>query len=380
MSAADAGDVRGGESQIRVLIVDDSTFVRRALRRVFREASEIDVVGEARDGEEAVEMARRLRPDVVTLDIQMPGMSGLDVLRMIREDVRGGVIMVSSFTSEGADETLEAMEHGAVDFVDKTSVRNRMDFIGLGQDLVEKIRALSGEDAQAGWPVDQSVPTVVEPDAEPEVPAGRDTEADVAALSRPDSLVVVGASTGGPPAVRRFLSSLSPTIRTTLLVVQHMPPGFTEGFARRLNQSAPLVVSELVSGQRLAAGHAYVIPSGSEIELDLTPDGDITVELLFPDERGPHRPSLDRTLEVAADAFGDRAIAVILTGMGTDGAEGAARLKSHGGRVYAQNEASCVIYGMPKAVRSAVGLDGEGSPEELGAAVLRALRREVDRP
>jgi two-component system chemotaxis response regulator CheB len=344
-----------------VLIVDDSTFVRRALARSLRAAPDIDVVGEARDGISAVQMARELRPDVMTLDLQMPELSGLDVLRVIAGELPTRVIMVSSFTTEGAEETFRALEEGAFDFVDKTSARNRLDLSRLGQDLIAKIRLAAGQPSR---------PPVVAREKPPLSPAieGRPSSLGTRGL------LLVGASTGGPPAIRRFLAGLRPDIETPVVIVQHMPPGFSSGFARRLNQTSPLLCSELTSGGLLVGGHVYVVPSGFDFVLS-TEDEGLRASLRPAPEDAQHRPSLDAAFRAAALPRVRPLVGVVLTGMGMDGAAGVREFVAVGGEVYVQDEDSSAIYGMPRAVRGAVPVVAEGDPETLGILVMGRLSR-----
>ena len=341
---------------IRLLIVDDSTFVRKALRRVLADTPSIDIVGEARDGQSAVQLIETLAPDVVTLDLQMPGMNGLEVLRAIRGRTNARVIMVSTYMQEGTELAFQALEEGAVDFLDKTSVRNRMDFTSLGEELVRKIRQAAGVSAP--------------PDDEPPAPRPQEASRPPTAIppGLPRALVVVGASTGGPPAVRRLLDALPPVLPAAFIVAQHMPPGFTEGFARRLDGAPSVRVREASTGARLRCSEVLVVPSGHAVELRMD-DAGWCVELVPAAAGEQHRPSIDRALERAAAFAGARSIAIVLTGMGADGALGARAVKAAGGHVYTQSAASCVIDGMPRAVREAVHVDGEGTPVELAATV-----------
>lgn len=344
--------------KIRVLIVDDSTFVRRALIRVLRAADDVEIVGEARDGMAAIDAARRLKPDVMTLDLQMPKLGGLDVLRVLRDELPTRIIMVSSFTREGAEETFQALEEGAFDFVDKTRVRNRVDFINLGQDLLAKIRLAMG---QATAESSAIPPARVNPPQSAPAPPARTAR----------GLLIVGASTGGPPAVRRFLNAFSPSFPAAIVIVQHMPPGFSEGFARRLNQMAPIIVSEAVDGEVLLPAHAYVVPSGMEADFAVE-DGVLRMFLREGDADEKHRPSLDHTLTRAAVLDVPR-LAVVLTGMGADGAEGAVQFVSSGGDIAVQDADSCVIHGMPRAVANRVEVAFEAPPDELGEWASRVM-------
>lgn len=354
-------------TKIRLLIADDSSFVRQALIRVLSDHEEIDIVGEARDGLNAIEMARQLLPDVMTLDLQMPHLNGLDVLRVLRDEVPTRIIMVSSFTRAGADETFRALEEGAFDFVDKTLVRNRGDFIRLGDELLEKIKLVAAQPSLLG-----------KFSAAPPIPKSKSHEVGDhfesldADKAQAQALVVVGASTGGPPAVRRFFSLMKPTIPAVFIVVQHMPPGFSSGFARRLNQISPLLVSEVLDGELLLPRHAYVVPSGSEIAFAQTTTG-VRAILRSGESDLRHRPSLDFTLKSASALEFPLKIAIVLTGMGADGKEGIRDFVAGGGRVGVQDQDSCIIYGMPRAVKEATPPEIEGTPEQLGQFVAAAV-------
>lgn len=363
--------------RIRVLVADDSTFIRRALKRVLSEAPDIEVIGEARDGMQAVDLARSLRPDVMTLDLEMPRLNGLDVLRIVIGELDTRVIMVSSFTREGAEETFRALEEGAFDFVDKTMVRNRMDFTHLGHDLVEKVRLAGGLQSLPKTKLELP-PTTLAVSTLPSEPATITPEPPHLSKGKvrtPTALVVVGASTGGPPAVRQFLAGLKPTLSAGIIVVQHMPPGFSAGFAKRLNQTAPVVVEQVVDGEPLWAGHAYVVPSGCELTLT-NRDGEWFPKLTKAAGDSKYRPSLDQVLAAVATSGIRPVAAVVLTGMGADGAVGAAALARAGGEVFVQDAASSVVYGMPKAVRDAVGtVAAEAPPGILAGAVCAWLDR-----
>lgn len=352
-------------NKIRLLIADDSTFVRQALVRALSVHADLEIIGEARDGLHAIELARQLCPDVMTLDLQMPQLSGLDVLRVLRDELPTRIIMVSSFTRVGAEESFRALEEGAFDFVDKTLVRNRMDFVRLGDELIEKIRLAASQVSPAvrihSWPKTEAL-----------APKSKTPPLATELIAATRALVVVGASTGGPPAIRRFFSTLRPGLPAVFIIVQHMPPGFSGGFAKRLNQTSPLVVHELTDGEVLSAGHAYVIPSGSEIAVEQHGE-QVRINLKSGDSDTRHRPSLDHTLRTATSIHLPLKIAVVLTGMGADGREGIVPFAQAGGQVLVQDEGSCIIYGMPKAVKETIKPDLEAPPEVLGQHVVEQL-------
>lgn len=310
---------------IRVFAVDDSPFVRKVLRRVFAGTSDIELVGEAATGPEALARIPDARPDVVTLDVQMPGMSGLAVLRellAVRPELR--VIMLSVHTGEGAEATLEALALGAADFVDKQTV-NLMDLEGLGRELVERIRTLSGAIAPRR--------TLSPASPVPEL-------SGVGALD----LCVIGASTGGPSALQAILEALPADFPLPIAIVQHMPPGFTRPFATRLNGLCRLRVEEASEGQRLERGRVFIAPAGKQLRFS----SNLVATLSAEAGGSRHLPSIDELFRSAARVRAGRVLGVLLTGMGDDGAAGLALIRSLGGTTIAESEASCAVYGMPR--------------------------------
>lgn len=346
---------------IRVLLVDDSTFVRRFLRRVLARDPELEIVGEARTGVEALELAKRLKPDVVTLDLELPDLWGMEVLRHLRRSGDAGVVVVvSSFTREGSEIAFQALEEGAFDFIDKSQVQNRFDFARLAEEIVTKIRLAAGRHLPAPLP---TPPQALRPmPREEKVPA-----LPPAVLK---GVIVVGASTGGPPAIRAFLQPFHPGIPASILVVQHMPPGFVEGFTQRLARSAPIYVHLLRETTLLVPGHAYVVPSGYEARFERE-EGELRAYSVSAPEDALYRPSIDRTLLELTEVWEGPLLAVILTGMGSDAVQGARRVKEKGGIVMIQDEGSAVIFGMPRVVRERVPVDAEAPPETLGELALR---------
>jgi two-component system chemotaxis response regulator CheB len=315
---------------IRIFIVDDSAFVRRALARVLATEPGFRVVGEAGSGAEALAKIPAADPDFVTLDVAMPGMDGLQVLpALLRWKPSLRVVMLSAHTREGAAATVTALAAGAVDFIDKTTF-NVMDLEFLRREVVDRLEAL----VPGARPSNGAA-------ARPEATVGPAVPADL----RGCELCVIGASTGGPAAVQRVLQRLPARFPFPVVVVQHMPPGFTEAFARRLDSLSRLRVTEAVEGHRLAAGDVVIAPGGRHLRV--SPGLAVVLSPEPADAR--HIPSIDVTMRSAARSRPGRVLGILLTGMGEDGAEGMATIRAGGGVTIAESEASCVVYGMPRA-------------------------------
>lgn len=325
---------------IRVLVADDSPFMRKSIARMCDSARGIKVVGMATDGAEAVALNQELEPDVVTLDVMMPGMDGIAALERVMESRPVPVLMVSALTSDGADTTLEALEKGAVDVVEKPSVMPNMNMPLIEGELVEKIRVLAGVDPQhlqrAATP---ACAAGVEGAADP-ISSGLETSAD---------MLVIGASTGGPPAIREILATLPHSFPVPIVVCQHMPVGFTATMAQRLNGCSSLEVKEASDGDMVTPGRVLVAPSGKQLHFVERRGGFVTVRLDLRPPDTPHIPSVDVVMKSAADVFGDRVIGVLLTGMGADGAEGLLAMREAGAYTIAESESSAVVWGMPRA-------------------------------
>jgi two-component system chemotaxis response regulator CheB len=324
---------------IRVLVVDDSAFVRQALARMLGSEPDLEVVGFAADGREGVEKARVLQPDVVTLDVQMPRMGGLEALQQIMLENPVPVLLLSSFTREGGDVTLRGLELGAMDFVDKSTVQGQMNLLSLAQELRAKIRALAG--VPRGRLV--RVPTELKPAA-------------AAPHARGADVVVIGTSTGGPPALQAVIPRLPADLASAILVVQHMPLGFTRSLADRLAARSALRVLEAEDGAAIRPGQVLIAPAGRHMKVRKRGSG---VRVWLDDEPAAalHRPSVDVLMASVAKVYGRRVLGVVLTGMGSDGVEGLRAIRSSGGRTLAESEETCVIYGMPKAAIEAGVVD-----------------------
>ncbi len=317
---------------VRVLVVDDSALMRKLIPQILGTDTSIDVVGTAMDGNFGLKKIEELKPQVVTLDLEMPGMSGLDTLKEIMRRSRVPVIVVSSHSTEGASITLKALSLGAFDFVAKPhDVMARMPEIA--SELIAKIKAA----AQS-----REMPLGALPETR------RSPKQTPTSKKRPTRVVAVGVSTGGPQALQYFLPQLPVDFPGSLLIVQHMPEGFTEMFARRLDEICAIQVKEAQSGDVLLAGRALICPGNRHLKAKRLPLDDVAVLSSDPKVNG-HRPSVDVLFQSVAQEFGAKGVAILMTGMGDDGARGMGQVKAAGGLTIAQSEESCVVYGMPKA-------------------------------
>jgi two-component system, chemotaxis family, protein-glutamate methylesterase/glutaminase len=442
------------KQKIRLLVVDDSAFVRRSIMKMYERSDEIQVIDVAVNGEEAVAFTKRLRPDVVTLDVRMPILDGLSALEIIMRECPTPVVMFSSLTGRGGEQTLKALELGAVDFIDKSCAGGLMNFSSIASELTAKIQvasrvnveklgtgvagregagatlpeAKSSAGQSAETPTKPSAGQTVEPSAKPAaesvIPASKQRSKPTAeqsaeslkpasrlarnvasrpaanpattpattpatigdtgempdaptvaatgacALTGRTDVVAVGTSTGGPPALQKILSQLPAEFPSPILIVQHMPQGFTASLAARLDRHSALEVKEATDGECIVPGKAYVAPGGwhmrlrrqggkLQLWLDPVPDGSL------------HRPSVDRLFESVAATCGGRSLAVVLTGMGKDGAVGAEAIKKAGGEVVVESEESAVVFGMPRAVMQTVAVDAVVPLAEVAHTMLR---------
>ena len=322
---------------VRVLVVDDSALMRKLIPQIIERDSSIQVVGTAMDGEFALKKMDELKPDVVTLDLDMPRMDGMETLRLIVRNHKVPVIIVSAHTTQGASATFKALASGAFDFVAKPKDAASAHMEDISQELIGKIKVASQSNvSQAANPA-----IVLSEPRRAAKPAAKPKRA-------PSKIVAIGISTGGPNALQYVLSQLPGDFPGSILVVQHMPEGFTELFARRLDECCAIDVKEAQSGDLIVAGRALICPGNRHMKVKRMPLGDIIV--LSDDDRvNGHRPSVDVLFRSVAQEFGNNSLAVIMTGMGEDGAEGMNAIKRAGGMTVAQSEDSCVVFGMPKA-------------------------------
>jgi two-component system chemotaxis response regulator CheB len=341
-------------SRIRVLVVDDSLFMRAAIKKIVENDPRFEVVGVAKVGAEGVAQVQQHKPDVVTMDFNMPKMNGADAVREIMRTRPTPVVMLSAHTRDGARETFEALTAGAVDFLTKPSGEVSADFQAIGPKLLEKLAACAGVTPRELKPVKARPPTV-DPSLTTWPPTG-------------PKVVVIGVSTGGPSALTRVLPALPADIGVAVIVVQHMPAQFTTTLAERLNGLSAIEVREAQEGDKPRRGLALVAPGDRHLEFG---DKGILVLSDGPEVNGC-RPSVDVTMRSAAKIFGRRTIGVIMTGMGRDGAEGLAAVRAAGGRTLAQDKATSTIWGMPRAAVEAGVVDEVVALDEIAGKLEKS--------
>lgn len=382
---------------VKVLVVDDSGFFRRRVSEILSADPNIQIVGTATNGKEAIEQALALKPDVITMDYEMPMMDGITAVRHIMQRIPTPVLMFSSLTHEGARVTLDALDAGAVDFLPKNFEDISRNPEKVKQLLCEKIHTISRSNRRftgystpapqaaapsgassalstasstlsGGSTTSRAVP--VRSAASPTnasstyVPA----HASPAPKRKAYKLVAIGTSTGGPVALQRVLTQLPASFPAPIVLIQHMPAAFTKAFAERLDKLCQISVKEAEDGDILRPGLALLAPGGKQMMID----GRGAVKILPGDERLNYKPCVDITFGSAAKSYGDKVLAVVLTGMGADGREGARLLKQGGSHIWAQDEASCVIYGMPMAIVKADLADAVYSLDEIGKHLVEA--------
>ena len=371
--------------KLKVLVVDDSGFFQRRVSEIINADPRLEVIATASNGQEGVEKALALKPDVITMDYEMPVMDGVTAVRNIMSQCPTPVLMFSSLTYEGARITLDALEAGAVDFLSK-----QFDAIAASEAKLHKILtdricdvATAGKKKApilSAAPVVRKTPTINASDLlskrtvraeSPKSVATIETNTNTNTNTKPVhhvEVVMIGTSTGGPAALQAIFKQIPANFSKPIVIVQHMPGSFTKAFAERLNKISALTVSEAQNGDQLKAGHVYVAPGGMQLMIDRRNGGSIHIH--ESDERISYRPSVDIALASAAKHYGRKALAIILTGMGSDGKEGATLLKQAGGTIWAQDEASCVIYGMPMAVIKAGLVESILPLEDIGPKIF----------
>lgn len=343
-------------------MADDSAFMRRILTELLQSDPGIQVAATARDGVDAVEKAAALKPDVITLDVEMPRLDGFGALQQIMAQRPTPVVMVSSLTQEGAEATIKALAMGAVDFVPKPSGTISLNMYVARDELIAKVKAAARASPRYRRVLGQSFRRPVEK-------ARRVQQASSLAVTA-HQVVVIGCSTGGPSALHEIVPQLPADLPAGVLVVQHMPAGFTRSLANRLDELSPIRVKEAEEGDRVVPGLVLVAPGGYH----MTVDGQAHIHL---DQEAPMhgvRPAVDRTLASVVPLWRSRTIGVILTGMGYDGAQGMRALKRAGGRTIAEDASTCVVYGMPRVVAE-MGLADQILPlQNIAAEIVRLAR------
>ena len=350
----------------RVLVVDDSAFVRKVVTEMLGRSPSVQVVGFARDGEEALDQVERLHPDVVTLDLVMPRMNGVEFLREQNRRRRIPVV-VCSIAHQSGEMALEAFEQGAVEFVQKPTALATDRVYEIAAELIAKVEAA----AQVVVAAPVAAPTAAR--ASEDGAARRDGHAAPApARAGRCDLVVLGISTGGPQALRHLVPQLTREFPVPMAIVLHMPVGYTEMYAQRLDAVSTLEVREAHDGDELRAGVVLVAPAGSQ--LSIVRDGRALRAHL---DDGPsstqHRPSVDVLFRSAAEVLGSRVLGVVMTGMGNDGLVGAAHIKAQGGRIVTEAESSCVVYGMPRAIVEASLSDRSATLDQMADAIMEMI-------
>jgi two-component system, chemotaxis family, protein-glutamate methylesterase/glutaminase len=342
---------------IRVVVVDDSAYMRKVMKEMLSRSPFLEVVGTARDGEDALEVVEKFRPDVVTLDLMMPNMDGLEFLRhqMGRRPVP---VVVVSITSQNGEMMLRALEAGAIDMVQKPTALASERVFEIGDELIAKVK--SAATARLKY-----LPAPVgETSSKPQQPH--------VSLGMID-LVVIGVSTGGPQALKYLLPQLPANFPVPVAVVIHMPLGYTELFASNLNEISPLSTGEAQEGTVLKPGSIVLAPAGRHLTFRRLSDGTVASHLDLEPADSAHRPSVDELFRSAAEVFGNRTLGVVMTGMGSDGTKGAAWIKAQGGVIFTEAEETCIVYGMPRSVVEA-GLSDRCLPlTKMAQSILEAV-------
>jgi len=363
---------------VKVLVVDDSGFFRRRVTEILSSDPAIQVVGTATNGREAIDQTMALKPDVITMDYEMPMMDGITAVRQIMQRCPTPVLMFSSLTHEGARVTLDALDAGAVDYLPKNFEDISRNPEKVKQLLCEKVHTVSRSNRRYSGLAHSShaapIPAARSSSFSPSAasPARSASAAPGAPAASPKrkayKLVAIGTSTGGPVALQRVLTQLPSSFPAPIVLIQHMPAAFTKAFADRLDKLCKIRVKEAEDGDLLRPGLALLAPGGKQMMVD----GRGCVRILPGDERLNYKPCVDVTFGSAAKAYHDKVLAVVLTGMGADGREGARLLKQSGSQVWAQDEASCVIYGMPMAIVKANLSDAVYGLDDIGRHLSEA--------
>jgi two-component system, chemotaxis family, protein-glutamate methylesterase/glutaminase len=328
---------------IRVLIADDSAFMRTAIRRMVESDPAIQVVATAQDGRDALEKVQELQPDVVTLDVEMPRLNGLDTLRSIMKSAPRPVIMISSLTQEGAETTLDALDAGAFDCIPKQLSYASLDIVKIKQDLLSKIHAAAHS----------RLPTRLVPEPAPSPRTALPQPRPAGKLRVPPAIIALGTSTGGPKALQQILPLIPKELPVGILIVQHMPLGFTGPFARRLDNLCQITVREATPNDPVEPGVVYIAPAGMHMTVWRRSPSRFALRIGLEPLHTLHTPSVDVMMLSVAEVYRSLAMGIILTGMGADGALGMKAIKAAGGYTVGQDEASCAVYGMPRSCAEA---------------------------
>ena len=345
---------------LRVVVVDDSAYVRKVVREILSRSPFVEVVGTARDGREALELVEQLDPDVVTCDLIMPELDGVGFVReqMQRRPVP---IIIMSIANETAEAALTALDAGAIDFVQKPTALASEKIFDVSTELIEKVKAAGQISLNriAPTPAPQ-VATISEP--APKITGSHSVD-----------LVVIGISTGGPQALKRLIPQLPSDFPVPVLMVMHMPVGYTEMYAAKLNELSQLEVKEAAEGDEIKPGRVFLAPAGRHLSVIREVSGKVVTHLDAKPFNTLHKPAVDVLFQSVAEVYRHRVLGVVMTGMGSDGKQGAAWIKSQGGLVFTEAESSCVVYGMPSAVMEAGLSDKSAALEDMARAIREVV-------
>ncbi|MCB9837965.1 MAG: chemotaxis response regulator protein-glutamate methylesterase [Phycisphaeraceae bacterium] len=363
---------------VNVLVVDDSAFMRKAISEMIESDPALTVIATARDGEDAVAKAKELRPDCITMDIEMPKLNGLEALRAIMRDCPTKVLMCSSLTTDGSREALRALKIGACDFIAKDSSNVSATIKEMRGDLVHKIKAICGVDTIGRGSsttehlrrMPAAASLLKKPLSSPSAPVAQRGSRMIPHFAPGDfDLLVIGSSTGGPPVLETLLAGLPSDLSVPIVIAQHMPKLFTKSMSERLDSLSMMSVMQAESGMPLHPGVVYVGEGGRHVRIARSSTGRMAIEIGDQPAEALYKPSVNELFASAAKAAGSRCLGVMCTGMGDDGVIGTGALRQAGGKMIAQNEETCVVYGMPKAVVDAGLANWILAPEQISQAL-----------
>jgi len=344
---------------LKVVVVDDSAYVRKVVREILSRSPFVEVVGTARDGREALDLVEQLDPDVVTCDLIMPELDGVGFVReqMRRRPVP---IIIMSIANETAEAALTALDAGAIDFVQKPTALASEKIFEVSTELIEKVKAAGQIELNRIAPTPPPIATISEP-------------ATKIAGNHSVDLVVIGISTGGPQALKRLIPQLPSDFPVPVLMVMHMPVGYTEMYAAKLNELSHLQVKEAAEGDEIKPGRVFLAAAGRHLSVKREANGKVVTHLDARPFNTLHKPAVDVLFESVAEVYGNRVLGVVMTGMGSDGKQGAAWIKSQGGLVFTEAESSCVVYGMPSVVMEAGLSDKSVALDDMARAIREVV-------
>ncbi|UCH81517.1 MAG: chemotaxis response regulator protein-glutamate methylesterase [Nitrospiraceae bacterium] len=345
---------------VKVLIVDDSAFMRNTLSSMIASDPDLEVIGIARDGIEAIDKVASLQPDIVTMDVEMPRMDGIEALKHIMSKNPVPVLMVSSLTTEGAEATLDALDLGAVDFIPKNLSDLSINIVKIKKVLLDKLKNIGSKGL-----VKYKNNVLIQPLKMPK-PSEYTSH-------RKTGIVAIGSSTGGPKALQTIISNIPREFPVPILIAQHMPPSFTGPFAERLNQISAVYVKEAEDGEPIEKGTVYIAPGGGHMGVRRIKLTKSAIALSQNTSKYIYKPSADHLMLSVTESFSGKVLGVILTGLGNDGTQGMKEIKNKGGRTIAESEESCVVYGMPKSVVEAGVADKIVKLDEIAGEIVNAV-------